>query len=1337
MAINSARTLRNKIEPKESSGTMSESSNGKSQFMSLTITTTQSSINSDSRCKIARKKGMSPYLTGDKVKLSRVTEKKVVHKKPIDCDLSLPSPANVYRANSDEIRVPKRNSKKVKKSVLTLPNESNAEGIICTVSDVNDVTENNKDQRDRERKTKNRKRLPIQTRKPPRIREKDFEYYDRDARYCSQMNIDLDCSSTDMIKNFNGDGRRLSKKKTTEVSETDSKLDPHDVWAVLRNINQFQFTPSPPMSDYSIQTKKKKRCNRKRNNRKDARVIETCCTEEFAYISSYDVTRSRTSFSQASSIDRITVIDKKNEFSHFCQEFEKKFLTDSKNMKVQNKIKSSNQIVLKRNNKSPTCNGKPKEKGNQLMSLIDRKVILNKLNEDLNRTNAAKSNINTQNAGPLSLEYKEDIQGKNDLIHTNLRLSPYNATSCSVNSGSSKAGLNDFVNKTKAEGKSIYSDESYQQLKGITKVVLSKGPDCVVSKRTNAINATIRKPRLVTTMPPSSMPPKLTQTDIKRRLANKKFPIVVLEKDELGCSSIEVPLFEPIQFRGLDQHIWPFMRDWLHNDTKPTSPKSKSRYNHVTENTQHGKGKHTITNGSTLKEKRITIHNTRKIEPKRINAAPDTKVVIQEQAIKPKPIKQFKDKMLKLLYKKSIEDFTRSNKQIGGGQGDMKNQKLPQSPRLEKRATKVDAATDTVKILNQNMIQLNRCLSPQKEFTPIPLPLHITRHPWAKGKWASDFIDSVIKKVKSGIYYSQDKKALCKKCCTDSKEASIQTALTMSDEELKTVSKIEDIPKKESCYTKAIPGFDEVLAPVEIKTLNMKQITVKHCLTNVLLQFDVSVPTDKKTIPFESHRSLYTPLAITADSHSKIIKCKTTILNAIMPAELCSIIPKMMRNINFNANLQLAFPPILSRKSEQLATISELTQQRSSDSVICSITPFTFLSYKLRAFLTGNFPQSVHYDQQKRYPQNQIRIVLSSSYGNIVKQILNDIDFVPLTCYRHMFYPEATDITVRNLCGPSLGKLMLKEKPTKCMALQPYVPPKQCVAPTFGVHNVIKLSQHICFKNVVVNFDFPKYFPVMLNDIKITFHPSKSKDNIDVSEVLSESKSLKVDSLFNGYLKTGDRSSITSQNTNCIEFNKKTAQFQEKKQKSCQNLCHNKTKKKCFVRLYKKCKSTSNISMERSSTAICKITNLENFFQALGSGKLLSSIFDGYTEKKILKSIAQMKDWITEISQRQAMLVLLLTNKKDTPSLVRYRPVLLQGIAVNRITRASELDMEIEVIETENINNPQASDYQRPFDESSVKLLKSLTEKRKKLNPSYLRVMARYVGLGLLKPPRK
>lgn len=62
-----------------------------------------------------------------------------------------------------------------------------------------------------------------------------------------------------------------------------------------------------------------------------------------------------------------------------------------------------------------------------------------------------------------------------------------------------------------------------------------------------------------------------------------------------------------------------------------------------------------------------------------------------------------------------------------------------------------------------------------------------------------------------------------------------------------------------------------------------------------------------------------------------------------------------------------------------------------------------------------------------------------------------------------------------------------------------------------------------------------------------------------------------------------------------------------------------------------------------------------------------------------------MKNWATELNSRQALLVVLLTNKKETPNLVRFQSVLLQGIAMNRITRANELDMEIEVIERENL----------------------------------------------------
>lgn len=72
-----------------------------------------------------------------------------------------------------------------------------------------------------------------------------------------------------------------------------------------------------------------------------------------------------------------------------------------------------------------------------------------------------------------------------------------------------------------------------------------------------------------------------------------------------------------------------------------------------------------------------------------------------------------------------------------------------------------------------------------------------------------------------------------------------------------------------------------------------------------------------------------------------------------------------------------------------------------------------------------------------------------------------------------------------------------------------------------------------------------------------------------------------------------------------------------------------------------------------------------------------------------------MKNWVSEINCKQALLILLLTNKKDTPNLERFKPLILQGIAVNRITRAIELDTEIDVIERENMNKfPQVNKKQ-------------------------------------------
>lgn len=270
MAINSFDKQCDKISSKYSS----HSSRGSipCHLVKLSITTDGSITSNDSKDNKTKKtKNMkSPYLTGDSVQLlSRVTEKKLIaqHQKAAEFVSSFPLAASIYRANSDEFKSQKKTHKKIKKSVLTLPNAPTAVPQTCTVSDTNDF-----DTSDDNHILRANKRFLTQNRKC-RVRNKDYEFYDRDARYCSQMNINLDCSSTDIINQFTGDGKRITNKpRKRKEPPAEKEFNAHDVWAVLRNINRFQFRPSPPMSEDSMQTiKKNKTKNKRKKSRKDTR----------------------------------------------------------------------------------------------------------------------------------------------------------------------------------------------------------------------------------------------------------------------------------------------------------------------------------------------------------------------------------------------------------------------------------------------------------------------------------------------------------------------------------------------------------------------------------------------------------------------------------------------------------------------------------------------------------------------------------------------------------------------------------------------------------------------------------------------------------------------------------------------------------------------------------------------------------------------------------------------------------------------------------------------------------------------------------------------------------
>lgn len=257
------------------SSVSAQSSKHSCRLLKLNFAPESSLSSAASKCtkpKINNSKGRSPYLTGDRIQLlSRVVEKRFVHKTNIVS--SFPLAANLYKTNSDDFKPRKKATKKVKKSVLTLPNDPAPVPQVCTVSDMTDSEYCGKNNDDRKRKVV-KKRAPIQNHRKARVREKDYEFYDRDAEYCSQLNINLDCSSTDMMKNFNGDNKRVSNRKKMSLNSnkahTASK-NLSDVWTVLRNINRFQFRPSPPISEENIVPMKRKVKRPRNANCKDAR----------------------------------------------------------------------------------------------------------------------------------------------------------------------------------------------------------------------------------------------------------------------------------------------------------------------------------------------------------------------------------------------------------------------------------------------------------------------------------------------------------------------------------------------------------------------------------------------------------------------------------------------------------------------------------------------------------------------------------------------------------------------------------------------------------------------------------------------------------------------------------------------------------------------------------------------------------------------------------------------------------------------------------------------------------------------------------------------------------
>ncbi|CAG9790956.1 unnamed protein product [Diatraea saccharalis] len=1318
MAINAFE----KIEAKYSSNNSREALPSKKSHH-LSIFTEDSISSSDRSNKIKKKKtyNKSPYLNSDNVRIhATAKEKKSTPKRASNIVSSFPLAVNIYKANSDEFKTPRKGSKKVKKSVLTLPNVPTSIPQTCTVSDMNDSDYFNT--RDGNKQPRMKKRLQAQKGKT-RVQNKNYVFYDRDARFCSQMNIDS--SSTDIIE-FTGDGKRVSNKNClSNKPENNNECSGHDVWAVLRNINRFQFRPSPPVSDdYSNQTptKKKRKNKTRRNNFRDRRLIETCRTEEFAYISRFDFeTKSPPNFSQSSSFDRITVIDKQDEISEICHELEQSIFkrnNEKSKLRRQPVTKNQNKNVTKNNVKVIT----PREGGNKLQ--YDSEKQFNKRKAHCNKTECISKEILNDGHNTADLNTNTTVNCtniENEHFEVRDKETPNTVTEISKNIRSTAINYSQSVPRKEVDATTCDGKGKQHRVPITTQVTNDVYPQFESQEKQ------IRQ----------------YSSNQKYKNENKHDSLEYLEESKIlpnskcDAESKAAYVEESIILTKSDALI-----------SSKTNP--GHRKNGIFENNSE-KFNVLNNNESVTSKKEIQKH------PPRI---PTSEIIKSKQQPKPpKPVQQLRDTMIKFLYKKvsvkSLDDqFKKTN--------ESKEDSSTSTTKLKSLniLNKADVSTQTLIKSDRVTRGLTTTMSNKVLQETNTFPMN-TKNSRAKGKWASDFIENVIKKIRNGIYYNPENVYQYKKMPMHSKEVSIQTLLIgknistnknifVEDKEITTDN--SDSTRCDviaECSNNILPGFDTNPPALEIETLNTKEIAIRHCTTNVMVQFDIAhlfEPDNHNNFILKS--SSFTPI-VKNENQTKILKCKTTIMNAVLPAELCSIIPTVLKFIINSTKLQ-SLPSIKSYQNDSnLYTISELLMNESPGIPKCEFSMAIGLSSDLKELMKGTYRFK---NTEKKVCGNH-KLKLDYGYYDFKNQLL--------MLYSKHLLPTRVDVV--NFISFKSGEVRPKPENSTCTALQLYRAPnynicKYDAVPTIQKCTVNNLLKQICNQGLVIRFKISMPLSVTFENCNSVVRMQMASNVTRITSI--NFSNLKIDSLICGHntQSTSSMKLIENQN-NATDKRVQSREFQ--RHMNC-----TKTKKKKFVTLYKKCKSTSNISGERRSIPLTKITNLEEFFDALGSGRTMLSIFDGIIGKKILSSVSQMKDWITELSQRQAMLILLLTNKKDTPNLVRFRPLLLQGIAVNRITRASELDMEIEVIERENFNrfsrfegipytleadeNPDnlleelfwiakttASDYQKPFNESSEKLLKSLLEKRKKLNPSYLRVMARYVGLGLLKSPRK
>lgn len=242
-----------------------------------------------------------------------------------------------------------------------------------------------------------------------------------------------------------------------------------------------------------------------------------------------------------------------------------------------------------------------------------------------------------------------------------------------------------------------------------------------------------RKSRLITTMPSTTI--KLTKFDIRRKLLQLKFPITILEKNELS-STIKLEDYEALQFKGLEDYIWPFMVDWTKKVKNQVKRKNNIKNNSSVQ-TRLNNNNNNIRNNYIHKKIHKLDFKTANNRIKHPNNVP--KEQYDKCRIDLKTETLTKDKILNILYKKSttavVPKFCDNNIHY------KKRKRFEESDKII-YGNKTDLNTD-INLSGNNLYAPYKQL-PNKTMKPnIKDISNSIKH-----------IDDILVKIQNGVYYN-------------------------------------------------------------------------------------------------------------------------------------------------------------------------------------------------------------------------------------------------------------------------------------------------------------------------------------------------------------------------------------------------------------------------------------------------------------------------------------------------------------------------------------------------------------------------------------------------------